>query len=91
MTELKLYRLITENDACEELGWESDGNFYIWVSYYWLNILIEELVSIFGDGIFDDGSFNANIRRGSVCINLCECLEGYVDLEEIFPKDEFQH
>ena len=32
-----------------------------------------------------------NVAIYSVCINLVDALDGYVDLEEVFPKDKYQH
>jgi hypothetical protein len=47
--------------------------------------------SVFGHGIFDDGGFGANMQYNGVCIDLCKMLEGYVDIEDVFPKDKYQH
>lgn len=90
--ELELYKLITEdNDYVDELGWVSEDKFFIWVSYYGLYDFMKEMKRIFGYGLFDDGSFNANMRDNSLCIDLCEAIGNYLDVENVFPKDKYQH
>ena len=94
--ELKLYKLLTEIDEDEwiivqELGWISNKEFCIWVSYAWIDVLVKELKSIFGYGIFDDGGFDARMQGDCVCIDLCMALEGYLDLENVFPKEKYKH
>lgn len=87
----ELYDLICYSELVDECGWESDNNFYVWISYYDIKKFIEELIYLFGYGIFDDGSFNANIRPTCLCINLSEFLEELIDLREIFPMEKFEH
>lgn len=90
--ELELYKLITDdNDYVSELGWVSDNEFFVWVSYLELYDFMKELKRIFGYGLFDDGSFNVNMREDSVCINLCEAVGNYLDVKEVFSKDRYQH
>lgn len=97
---LALYKLIMEGgDDCgfqyvEEFGWISTGEFCVWVSYLWLNDFMTDLKRIFGNYIFDDGGFDANMQQDGVCINLCEALGNYLgidDIEEVFPKEKYQH
>lgn len=52
---------------------------------------MEGLAEIFGNGIFDDGGFNANIQEDGICFDLEEAVGSYLDLEEVFPKDKFRH
>ena len=52
---------------------------------------MENMVSIFGYGLFDDGAFDANMQSDGVCIDLAEVLGGYLDIESVFPKDKFKH
>lgn len=95
--ELKLYKLLLTNKnvyedcICEEIGWINDEQFCVWIPYCYLQYAIEELSKIFGCGIFDDGGFDANIQDGQVCIDLCQAIGGYVDIEAVFPKNEFKH
>ena len=95
---LELYELIMEDDLgnlyypyISEFGWVSDTEFFIWISFDGFGDFIRDLTEIFGYGIFDDENFIANIQSDSVCIDLCEVLGGYVDIEEVFPKEKYQH
>ncbi len=94
---LELYKLCcTEDNACDahmadEIGWINNTSFCVWVSYLWIKEFLEELEEIFGYGIFDDGGFTANIQSDYVCIDLCEAIGSYLDLEEVFPKEKYQH
>lgn len=97
MEELELYKLIITPDPhnqnfsfVNEIGWVQD-KFLVWVYYLWLPEFINGLVQIFGYGIFDDGGFDGNLQDECICIDLCEALGNFVDLEDIFPKDEYQH
>lgn len=96
--ELELYKLIVTPDEknlnfsyVSEFGWESDNEFLVWVDFGNFKEFTEKLTSIFGYGIFDDGNFNANIQSDSVCIVLNDVLDGYVDVEEAFPKEKYRH
>lgn len=94
---LQLFKLCctdeNEYSSCyvDELGWINDKEFCVWVHYLYLKEFIEELNEIFGCGIFDDGGFDANMQESSVCIDLCEALGSFIDIEEIFPKDKYKH
>lgn len=95
--ELKLYKLFftNKNDyndcICDEIGWINEKEFCVWIPYCYLQYAIEELSKIFGICIFDDGGFNANIQDGQVCIDLCEAIGNCIDIESVFPKEEFMH
>lgn len=96
--ELEFYKLIMTPDEQDldfsyviEFGWVGNKQFLVWVSFNWFKEFIEELTKIFGYGIFDDGNFNANIQSDTVCIDLNDVLKGYVDVEELFPKEKYQH
>ena len=97
MKELELYKLCCTDDneyeSCmvDELGWVNEKEFYVWVPYLYLKEFIESLRKMFGYGIFDDGSFNANMQSDSVCIDLCETLGDCVDIESVFPREKYQH
>ena len=97
MQELELYKLCctddNEYDSCmvDELGWANEHEFYVWVSYLYLKEFIESLEKMFGYGIYDDGGFNANMQSGCACIDLCGALEGYIDIESVFPREKYQH
>lgn len=93
---LELYKLIMESNSCgfpyvDEFGWINTGEFCVWVNYLWLNDFMSDLKKIFGNGIFDDGGFDANMQEDGICIDLCEALGGYLDIEEVFPKEKYQH
>lgn len=95
--ELQLYKLCLTNKndyddvLCEEFGWINDKQFCVWVSYAYLQYFIKELSKIFGNCIFDDGGFNANMQEDCVCIDLCEAIGHCIDIESVFPKNEFEH
>lgn len=96
--ELELYKLIIipdegDPDMCyvEELRWINDKQFCVWIDYLVLGEFICCLKDIFGLGIFDDGGFDANMQADCVCIDLCEVIGEYVDIESVFPKDKYKH
>lgn len=96
--ELELYKLIITPDETDievsyvqEFGWINEEEFIVWVSYLWLEEFIDRLKEIFGNGLFDEGGFNANMQEDCVCIDLCEALGYSVDIEEVFPKEKYQH
>lgn len=95
--EVELYKLCCtdeneySNYLVDELGWISDTEFCVWVSYLYLNEFVEYLTKIFGYGIFDDGGFNANMQTNGVCIDLCEAVGCCIDVETVFPKDKYKH
>ncbi len=93
---LEFYKLIMEGSNCgfpyvEEFGWISTGEFCAWVSYLCLNDFMTDLKNIFGNGMFDDGGFDANMQEDCICIDLCEAIGDYLDIKEVFPKDKYKH
>ena len=46
---------------------------------------------MFGLGLFDDGGIEANMQTDCICIDLCILLGNYLDIETVFPKDQYQH
>lgn len=95
--ELELYKLCRtdeneySNMLVNELGWISDTEFCVWVPYLYLGEFIEGLTKIFGNGIFDDGGFDAKMQCNCVCIDLCEAVGWCIDLEAVFPKEKYEH
>jgi len=95
--ELELYKLCCEEDReyksqfVDEMGWINDKQFCVWVPYLWLREFMERMISIFGYGLFDDGGFEANVQGDGLCIDLCEALESYLEIEDVFPKDKYRH
>jgi hypothetical protein len=97
MIELELYKLIMTPDHSDtsfsyvsEMGWSGDM-FLVWVDYWSFKEFMERLANIFGNGLFDDGGFSANMQSDGVCIDLVEALGSYIDIEDVFPKDKFKH
>ena len=88
--ELELYKLVMSNRT-HEFGWVSENDFIVWILFSMFEDFIYELKRIFGNEIFEDGGFQANIQEEFVCINLHEVINDYVDLEYVFPKDEYRH
>lgn len=96
--DLRLYKLITNPDDededvsyVSEFGWVDDEQFIVWVDYLWIKEFIDGLKEIFGYGIFDDGGFNANVQSDGLAFDLCEAIGGYLDVEDVFPKEKYQH
>lgn len=87
----ELYKIIKEEPFVDEFGWISTGEFCAWVSYWYLKDFMDKLKEVFGNGMFDDGGFSANMQEDSVCIDLCEALGDYLDIEDVFPKDKYRH
>ena len=93
--KLGLYKICCTSDdeeypecLVEESRWIGDKKFCVWVSWFFIEDFIKELLRIFGYAIFDDGGFNVNIQADSVCIDLCEAVGHCIDLEEVFPKEK---
>lgn len=99
MEELELYKLLMTEDnehetaLAQEIRWahtpEGD-KLLVWINIIWIKEFIESLVKIFGNGIFDDGSFDGNFQEDCVCIDLEYAVGNCVDLEKIFPKDKYK-
>lgn len=89
--ETKLSAFLTKSDYVEEFGWASDYNLYVWVYYIYLDDFVKELTEIVGNGLFDDGGIKAVMQDNCLCIDVDELLGSYINVEEIFPKDKFQH
>ena len=91
MRELELYKLISESDYVDEMGWISEKEFCIWVSFVWIDELIEEMKKIFGNSLLDEGGIDVRMLDGYFCIDLCDLLGSYLQIEDVFPKDKYQH
>ncbi|MDP4147049.1 MAG: hypothetical protein Q8936_21675 [Bacillota bacterium] len=98
MESIELYKLLVteDNKLCTplagELGWVSNDEFLVWISYFYVNEFVQSMVEIFGNNLFDDGGFNANFQSDSICFDLEEILGGYdIDLKIIFPQDKYKH
>ena len=94
--ELSLYKLIVEQDEDEwscvsEYGWVIDDEFLVFVYNFNVEDFIKGLKDIFGVGLFDNGGFKATVKENYMCFDLCEILESYIDIEEIFPKDKYRY
>ena len=87
MRELRLYKLITESECVAGSEWIGD-EFSVRVQYIWLDEFIEKLTKIFDTGMFAEGGANATLFADYLCLDLCELVDAYVDLEEIFPRSE---
>lgn len=85
--EFELYKLIM-SPIVDELGWINDKEFYVWISYIWISEFLVELKDIFG---FDNEEATVNMQHDYICIELNELLGGYVEIEDVFPKDQYKH
>ena len=85
MDELNLYKLIT-SPLVDEFHHNED-NFIILISYYNLTEFIAKLTEIFGERLYNDGSFDAKIMNTYLGIDLHKALDDYINLDEIFPHE----
>lgn len=83
--ELETYKLVNEGTLVSEAGWINQKQYCIWVDYINAYDFIRRATEIFGSGIFDDGGFGANMQSDCLCIDLCEMLDGYLDMNDVFP------
>ena len=96
MKSLELYKLLVTKDneyetvLADEIRWISADELLVWIPYLWIKEFMDELVKMFGNSIFDDGSFDGNFQDGCICINLKRAIGECIDLESIFPKDKYQ-
>jgi len=89
--ELRLYKLLTETDYVNEMGWVSNTEFLVWVSYVWIHDFMKDLKNIFGIELFAE-DIMAHLQAYGICFNLCEAVDGYgVDLEKVFPRSKYTH
>ena len=98
MKDIELYKLLVTEDnkystaLADELGWVLDNEFLVWISYLWVKEFMESLKEMFGEGLFDDGSFDGRFLSDCICIDLEEVLGSYdVNLKDIFPPDKYKH
>ena len=82
MTELKLYKFITENNI--EYHWY-DNEIYMFVNIY----LIEEFNKLFTSDIFDDGGIPCTMKNGYFGFKMIDICEYYnIEPENIFINKE---
>lgn len=89
--ELELYKLIKNSGLISEFGWITNKSCCAWIDYSDLDDFMGKAIEIFGYGMFDERGFNANMQADGVCIDLCEMLGDYLDIEVVFPREEYQH
>lgn len=93
--ELELFRLLCTDrnkygyPLATEISWRGK-ECICWVSYIWISEFAKELIRIFGEGCFDDGGIEVCLLSDGIGFDLCKVFEGYVDIESMFPKEEFQ-
>lgn len=88
--ELELYKLVKADVS--EFGWVNDDKFLVWLYHFQLDNFIKDIIKIFDDGMFDEDSFEAHIQRDYITIDLACLLSGEdIELERVFPKEEFKH
>ena len=98
MRELELYKLLVipnEKDKdfsyIMEMGWVNSDEFCVWVAFDKLKSFVEELKTIFGAGLFDEGGFTGNIQEDCICFDLCAAVGDLVNISKIFSKEEYKH
>ena len=97
--ELELYKLITKEDDSRiykylsNMGWVNKKEFCVWVFYSQLQEFITRLKEIFSATIlnFYDGGFEGKLQENCICINLSKVIGDCVDLEYVFPKEEYPY
>lgn len=89
--ETDLYHLVTESRLVSEFGWVSLVNFAVWIDYYYLDDFVARLQNIFGYGIFENGYQGCVMLDNCIYIELYELIGDDIDLEELFPIEEFEH
>lgn len=97
--ELELYKLIMhpeEDDpdfrCVDEFGWINNDEFCVWISHRVWDDFMDRFKKIFGLEIFDDGGIAAQIQEDDICFDLQAAVEPYgVNLEEVFPKNKYEH
>ena len=88
--ELELYKLI-KNDG-SEFGWVNDDEFLVWLYHFQLDNFIKDMTKIFDYGMFDEELVEAHIGKDYIVIDLACMLSGEdIELERVFPKEEFKH
>lgn len=91
--ELELYKLLCTKDnklnrvAATEIRWEKE-ECLCWISYVFIYDFVNEVQKIVGRDPFDDGGIKANLLFGDICFDLCEAFGDYIDIEELFPREE---
>lgn len=93
----EIYNFITSRISGNEpyygvvdCGWVND-HFIVWVSHEHWYLFVEKLTYLFGTVLFHD-TVKVEVTIHSLKVDLTEILYGfYVGLEDIFPKDKYQH
>ena len=88
---IQLFNLVTNDDLVEEFGWINDNEFCVWIYHRDIQEFMERIVELFGNSICDEGGIMVHMFKDMFCINLCDLLYSYLDIEEIFSKEEYQH
>jgi hypothetical protein len=87
--ELELYKLVTKDVS--EFGWVNDTEFNVWLYHFELSDFIKDVIKIF-DGCMCDVPLQAAITKDYVVIDLAGMLfDEDIEIERVFPKDEYKH
>ena len=83
MTELQLYKFITENDL--EISWHGDGILNLWLD----GSEIKEFANLVDRCDADDGGIDCKLQNGGgVVLNLLDICDEYeINPENILEKD----
>lgn len=88
--ELELYKLVTKDVS--EFGWVNDEEFLLWLYHHELSDFIKNIIEIFDGCGFDEYGVEVHLREKYIVINLNNMLcNEDIELERIFPKDEYRH
>lgn len=94
--ELELYKLCctddNDQDIClvDEMGWVSNAEFCVWISYPNVKAFVDQFIHIFGESTLEDG-VSAILQEDGICLNLVEAVDCNVDIAAVFPKSKYRH
>ena len=76
------------DEYAEELGWVNAEVFCIWVRWCWIDDFLTDLRILYGCEVFDIEGIKALVQDDYICIELSDT---YIDIEELYPKEKYQH
>lgn len=76
------------DEYADEFGWIDDDIFCVWVDWVETDDFLTALRELYGTGLFDDGGITAHVGDRYICFELSD---GYIDIEGVYPKDEYRH
>ena len=82
MTELQLYKFITENNI--EYHWYED-EVIVFIPFY----LLEDLTKMLGYGAFDGDVLDCKLKYDSICVAINDFCDYFgINMENVFEKGD---